>query len=188
MRIGIDLDGVLRDIHTSLCDVWNWKTGIRKTPADFVGWGVHEYLEVEKAGMTTEEFYHWWFNNDYVYLLATVIPGSQEGVKQLASKWDLVLVSSQPTAIARQRSIAFVDAHFPKMFKAIYFGSDKSWVRLDAMIDDAVHNLKPNVARHRVLFDQPWNQDAPSDIYRARNWQEVVDYFFGRRLDKHHKT
>ena len=180
MIIGIDMDGVLRDICTPLCDVWHKKTGILKTPADLVGWDCHEYLEVEKAGMTAEEFYDWWFNSNHIYALASVIPGSQESVVRLAKKHDLILVSDQSTPNARIWSLRFADRYFLGMFKAMYFGSDKSLVYLDAMIDDAVHNLKPNVARHRVLFDRPWNQDAPDDIYRAKDWQDVLDYFFGR--------
>jgi 5'(3')-deoxyribonucleotidase len=183
MKIGIDLDGVLRDIHTPLCDIWYRNTGIRKSPTDLVGWNCHQYLEVEKAGMTAEEFYQWWFNSNYIYALATVIPNSQDAIAQLAEKHDLILVSSQPTPNARLWAIKFVDRYFLGMFKAMYFGSDKSLVYLDAMVDDAVHNLKPNVARHRVLFDQPWNQDAPRSIYRARDWRSVLDYFLGRRWE-----
>lgn len=130
--------------------------------------------------MTAEEFYEWWFNSNHIYALASVIPKSQDAVAQLAKGHQLILVSSQPTPSARLWALKFVDRYFLGMFKAMYFGNDKSLVYLDAMIDDAVHNLKPNAARFRVLFDQPWNQDAPSDVYRAKGWQDVLDYFFGR--------
>jgi len=179
MKIGIDLDGVLRDIITPLCNAWMWKTGIVKTPADVLGWGIHLYLEIEKAAMSPNDFYEWWFNNEHVYASATVIPGSQNATTQLAVDHRLLLVSSQPTATARLCSIKFVDYHFPGKFDAIFFGGDKSLVYLDAMVDDGIHNLEPNVARHRILFDQPWNQNAPSDIYRAKGWQGVLDYIYG---------
>jgi len=183
MKIGIDLDGVLRDIVTPLCRLWKSKTGISKTPDDILGWGIHLYLEIEKAAMSPNDFYQWWFNYRLVYTLARTIPGSQDAVARLATDHKLILVSSQPTPNAKLWSLSFVYTHFPDKFDAIFFGGDKSLVYLDAMIDDGIHNLEPNVARHRILFDQPWNQDAPSDIYRAKGWQGVLDYIYGRRWE-----
>jgi len=183
MIVGLDLDGVLRNLHASLCKRWYAKTGINKIPTDILGWDTHKYLEIERAGMTAEEFYQWWFNNDDIYRLALPIRGSKNGVAQLAKKFELILVSDQTTATAMLRSIEFVDHCYPKMFKTIHFGSDKSLIYLGAMIDDGLHNLALNVARHRVLFAQPWNQQGvPSDIHRARGWQGVLDYFFGKEM------
>jgi len=125
------------------------------------------YLEIEKEGILGN------------YTTASIIPGSQDAVAKLALDHELLLVAARLTPSDRVWSMSFVDSHFPDKFGAMFFGNDKSLVYLDAMIDDGIHNLKPNVARHRILFGQPWNQNAPAELYRVKSWPEILYYFNG---------
>lgn len=192
MRIGVDLDGVLRDILTPLCNLWERKTGISKTAADIVSWDLHQYMELDKAEMTADEFYKWWFSSHFIYGAAKPIPGSQEAIATLAEKHELIVVSNQPTLIAKRWSGGFLITYFPGRFSEVRFVSDKASVRVDALVDDGIHNLAGHPARHPVLFDQPWNRDESQwpgyrptgwgiPAYRARGWDDVVNYFCGRQ-------
>jgi len=159
--------------------MWHYAMGVYVRPSELIDWGAHKFMRLDSVGWTEEQFYDWWFNNYMIYALATVIPGSHDALRKIGADHRLILVTSQPTLMARRMALDFVDKYFPDMFEAMYFGPDKSVVELDVLIDDGPHNLSPSQhAPRKILFDQPWNRSYESLlIFRAYGWIGVLKYF-----------
>lgn len=172
--IGIDLDGVLRDLHTPICKRWFAKTGIEKTPEDIYNWDWYTYLEGEKAGLSREEFVRWYRNIPQIYLEAALIFESEKYVPMLAEKHDLILATAQLTPIARRGSLEWVEHFFPNCFKAIFIGEDKGLLELDVLIDDYWRNLNLSYTWAGILFDQPWNRHV-TGYRRVKSWREIAE-------------
>lgn len=170
--IGIDLDGVLRDLHAPICKWWFLKTGIKKTPEDIHDWDWYTYLEGERGGLSREEFYRWYRNESVVYQEAVPIFESTKYVSILARKYDLILATVQLSPCARKCSLEWVEHFFPNCFKAIFMGEDKGLLELDILIDDYWQNLDLSCTWTGILFDQPWNRHIMG-YRRIKSWREI---------------
>jgi 5'(3')-deoxyribonucleotidase len=175
MIIGIDCDGVLRNIHAPLLKHWAEKTGIQVQYLEIQDWGIHSFMRIEEAGMSAPEFYDWWFNNYAIYAEALPISGSTEYVRKLSRLHTLILVSSQPTALMKSMTLDFVETYYRDCFSGIYFGGDKSLIMLNTMIEDSPRNLEQMSVKHKILFWQPWNASATGDWQRVQIWRECYE-------------
>ena len=66
MIIGVDIDGVIRDIHTPTLEWWESQTGIKKTIEDIKGWNIAMWLDVDPDAH--DWFYKEWFTKRSVFL------------------------------------------------------------------------------------------------------------------------
>lgn len=174
MRIGIDIDGVLRDLHQPLLDAWYRLTGIHKTKADITKWEIHECLECEKAGYPAAEFYEWWLTNRALMRFAPVIPDCVTALTVLTKRHELYIVSAPVYPVGRHTTLDWIEDNLPDVWNGIFFGEDKGILQVDALIDDYWVNLDASQAQTKLLFWQPWN--ASQTQYRhVHSWMEILN-------------
>lgn len=156
MRVGVDIDGVIRDFVGSVLKVYK-----RVYPE-------HRILPVNSYGLQPffpdyqgkiSNFY----SVDYageIYGKARVLPGSCEMLRQLQMMGHtVVLVTAQPndgvTDITREWVRFNMIPH-----DELVFATDKSKVDVAILLDDGMHNLKAcEGSRVRpVAWDKSWNK------------------------------
>ncbi|QHT64079.1 hypothetical protein GXP70_22925 [Paenibacillus lycopersici] len=54
-----------------------------------------------------------------------------------------------------------------------YFCGNKSLIHADYLIDDSVRNIKP-FKGHGLLFTNPYNKKAETELARVNSWEEVA--------------
>lgn len=173
MKTGIDIDGVLRDTHAGLFSAWLARTGILKTHEDITDWQIHKFMDIEKAGMTQQEFYEWWFNHHGIAVYSPPMPGSQEAIANLCNDNDLFIVSNQPTLVTRQATLTWLHHNFSGVeWAGIFFSGHKDVINLDVMIDDYHKNLDASTTKYKILFSRPWNY-AVSGYHRMESWEAL---------------
>lgn len=119
-----------------------------------------------------------------LYRYGHVISGAIQGVQALNNLGDVYVITSRPKMAVHDTLtwLAFMFDKSPLAGVTIQSnGQKKSQANPvpDVYIDDAVHvvnEILDNTQSRVVLFDQPWNQDAPLShrLYRAVGWTEVV--------------
>lgn len=171
MIIGIDIDGVIRDIHTPTLAWWKNKTGVEKTIEDIKGWNIAMWLGADPDAH--EQFYREWFSSRSIFLWSDPIPGAIEGLRKLSDKNEIFLITSQH-GTTKLMTVKWVMDHIATdVYDAIVLVSDKSLIKTDVMIDDALHNLLGHPAEIKLLYDQPWNRHE--DIFeRVMNWEGIL--------------
>jgi 5'(3')-deoxyribonucleotidase len=196
--IAVDVDDVLAANAEAFVEYSNAKWGTSLKPADYdehwaVIWGIdqddHEELEkraVEFLTHTTPKYKHF--------------PEAEEALRRLSENYDLVVVTSRRAAMSAD-TLAWIDEHFPRIFKKVHFAG--IW---DKMAEDRINITKAEVVKQvgagYLIDDQPkhciaaaeagiksilfgdykWNRGTKltPNMVRAKNWQEVLEYFDGK--------
>jgi len=162
MIIGIDVDGVLLDIQSPWIAKYNHISGDCLQYNDITQWRMADIVIPEYAlsiyDMRTPDLY---------YIALPICSSQYATIKLISMGHQLVCVSHDRRSHANAKGHA-IRRHFPWIADITITGADKSIVKCDVLIDDAVHN-KPD-----ILFDQPWNR-SDTDIPRAESWISVVN-------------
>ena len=168
MKILVDLDGVLADIHTPWIGMYNAEYHDNLRLRDITKWDMHKIVKPECG----KKIYNYLDNID-LYPRTFPIPGSQNGVKKLQELGTVIFVTSG-FFVAKVKWLSdhgyLLDENW-KFSKEVVVCSRKDLIKGDIIIDDCQDNL----ARfsNRILFDQPWNR--MSKYPRAHNWEEVIE-------------
>lgn len=171
MTIGIDVDGVLRDMVTGLqrqytrdypdhvmLPVTEW--GLEKFFP--IGDGIWDYLFKERAYEIFEQG-------------SPEISGGFSMMARLRSMGhSLIIVTKQPSG-NEKFTLAWLEKHSAP-FDGFCVVPHKGLLRLDVMLDDYEKNLKQvaAVGTVAVCFDQPWNQAWQGK--RVHTHKEFTDF------------
>lgn len=171
MIIGVDIDGVIRDIHTPTLQWWEEQSGIKKTLDDIKGWNIATWL-----GVNPDEhdwFYKAWFSEQSIFLWSKPIPGAIAGLRKLSEENEILLITSQHGA-TKLMTVKWVMDHIAaEGYDAIILTSNKDLIKTDVLIDDAPHNLLGHPAGIKLLYDQPWNRKET--LYeRVIGWDDIL--------------
>lgn len=118
---------------------------------------------------------------------------SQDALRALTQRYDVVVVTSR-WQDWEQDTLAWLQRHYPDVFKGIHFANSITWNRGDkhnkaaicqrlgavAFIDDSLDNVQEVAATGipSLLFgDYPWNQadELPENVQRVKDWNEVLE-------------
>lgn len=165
MKILVDVDGVLADIHTVWLGKYNADYRDRLALRDITRWEMHELVKPE-CGM---KIYDYLSDEDF-YRRAFVIPGALAGVDALRQLGDVLFLTAGffMHKVKWLADNGFICGDW-RFSKDVIICQDKSNVRGDILIDDYPGNLQ---GFHGILFDQPWNRNAAAA--RAVGWADVV--------------
>lgn len=194
--IAIDLDDVLGAENEAVRLFANERYGLNHAPEDYLAdgdygsywegiWRVDEteakkrYEEYVAAG---GKYHH------------ELIPGTEDAVIMLKQHYELVIVTVRGNRHI-EATKKWVQRHFPDVFKGIEFvplwdTADKKATKASIcekigasyLIDDHIGHcrLAAEAGIQCLLFgDYGWNRkvDLPPRVVRARDWQEVLEYF-----------
>jgi 5'(3')-deoxyribonucleotidase len=134
------------------------------------------------------------FSKEMDLLDVKPLSGSEESIKTLSFKYDLIIVTARNQEMQTQTE-KWLDMWFPKMFSQIYFTGhffdqtpkNKAYycgqVKAKAVIDDSISNCNECLSledlRIYLFGNYPWNQSNNLDpkITRLLDWPALVQEF-----------
>lgn len=197
--IAVDIDDVLADSAKGLVEYSNKKWGTHLTPDDYddhwaLMWGVDEQ-EAEKRAV---EYIH----KDMPGIVAKYSHDEEAEpvLRQLSRNYKLIIVTSRRRAIEKD-TLEWLEDRYAGLFEETHFAgiwedlSEGLYKRLSKTKGDLLKSIKADY----LIDDQPkhcvsaaeqgitailfgnyrWNRDVElrPNMVRAKNWQEVLDYF-----------
>ena len=187
MRIGIDADGVLRDLIGHLAhhitDNHPEYANQISTPTswDWVDW---------LPFWTEDETEKYVFEDNYIDLFGIDCPPIKSSVEDwpIIKKWakdndhELVLVSAQ-----RKQTRELTDIwleHYNFDFKEKYYTNKKHLVNVDILIDDSPEKIKKFKNQSimngvPIVYKQPWNTKTQINRISINRLREITSLVFG---------
>ena len=188
MRIGIDCDGVLRDLITCITDT------VKETHpqhADKIleptSWDWEQWLPF----WTEEETEKYVFEDNFLDFFGVECPAIQSSIEDwpklrawaIENGHELCLVSAQ-----REHCIEPTEAWLQRWgfigFDEIHFTKQKYLVDVDFLIDDSpdklddFHNKSVNGGR-AICMKQTWNKDCHNEYISINRLSEIITKVFG---------
>lgn len=175
MIIYLDLDQILNDLVPKTLALYNTRTGKNISPSDITTYSFSECLPKEDA----DGIYQLFKEQELWYSLEP-LPHSQWGVETLVNMGHDVFIATATYEEDFNWKIEWIDTYFPMIdTKNIIRINHKSLLKGDILIEDRLESLIQSGCE-RICLDYSYNRskskDAVYDIYRARNWKEIVNY------------
>lgn len=199
--IAVDIDDVLSAFARGFTDFSNKKWGTNLEPDDYnehwaVVWGIDEQ-EAKKRGDVIHK------NASEIISGLSHDPNARRVLVELAKKYNLVIVTSRRRAIQKD-TLEWLNNHFKGIFLEIHFAG--IWDDLEKPLEERIKATKADVIKqigaNYLVDDQPkhcfaateagitsvlfgdyrWNRDVKlrKNMFRAKTWQEVLEFFHGR--------
>ena len=186
MVIGVDIDGVLNDLHTPWLKLYNDLANDNLKIEDVKSYDIAKYT---KPGFDKKQFYTL-LDTPGLFRNAPVLEGAQEGIQHLLDYKHTVLIISAfyPSLIACAEKTEWLQEHFPMLDlrNCLIFTKAKHYIKMDMLIDDCAENLYKLTSpeeiggTYGVLFSKPYNmnEDFGGSLdftrFRVDNWKEIV--------------
>jgi 5'-nucleotidase len=175
MRILVDVDGVVADIHSIWLKMYNVDYNDSMTVHDIIKWEMHELVKPE-CGTKIYDY----LKQPEFYLPIPVIKDALWGVWKLREDHEVIFVTSGffSQKVEWLSGNGFLSGECAlssekwRTAKDVVITSDKSLIRGDCLIDDYPENLR-NFTGAKLLFDSPWNRSI-SEFPRVMDWDDVI--------------
>ena len=170
MKIGIDIDGVIRDLLGKVEEIYfreyPYHKLIRKDTYDISLW-----FPIGK------EIYKFVFEtySKEIYTQSQVYKNAREFMVKLRKNGKVILVSSQPEKKLEELTKKWLEIKkIP--YDELIFTKDKSEFIGDCLLDDCTANLERAAkagSSKPICFDRPWNQDW--DGLRIKSYDKFLE-------------
>jgi 5'(3')-deoxyribonucleotidase len=171
-RICVDMDEVMADTLAEHLRRYNQTFDEDVTPEDLTGKALWEVTPIDRQ----QQLRAFLDAHDFFEDLA-VIPGSQEVLKSLTSRFE-VFIATQAMTVPNSLGPKWrwLQRHFPFIPPTHYvFCGNKSILRADFLIDDLPRNLL-RFEGQGLLYSAPHNLKATGFV-RVNDWREVAEFF-----------
>jgi 5'(3')-deoxyribonucleotidase len=171
-RIAIDMDDVIADTIGHYLRLYNADFGRNLQREDLNG--KHVFASVPPEDVPRVRQY---FQKESFFSEIDVMPGSQEVVKALASRYEVfVATAAMEVPDSFTPKFRWLQQHFPFVAaNNIVFCGDKSIIHADFLIDDNVRHFA-RFQGEGILFTAPHNGHE-TRWRRVNGWQEVRALF-----------
>ncbi|HUQ66410.1 MAG TPA: hypothetical protein VM101_09655 [Flavitalea sp.] len=168
-RIAVDMDDVIADTIDKFAEIYRHEHKIELTPEILHGKEIREVLPAELKHTISE-----YINAPGFFRHISVMPRSQEIVKELSGRYEVYIVSA---AMEFKNSLIdkyeWLAEHFPFIpWTHIIFCGHKI-VNVDVIIDDRIRNFAAFSGR-KLLYSSPHNM-LVEGFERVSTWDEVAD-------------
>lgn len=167
----IDMDSVIVDLMSEWYRRYNRDYQDDLTVERVVDWDAQSYVKRE-CGAKIYDYLH----EPGLFLNLKPLPYAIEVLERLAKRFDILVVTSSPSAVAYREKEEWVLRHLPFVGRQnLIFAHRKDLIRGDLLFDDAPHNLQGFLATGRVAvaMDYPYNRNVP--CLRVSGWLEFED-------------
>lgn len=188
LNIGLDLDDVLIDFNTALCDFHNREYGTNLSRDDIKTWHLEKVwnCNLEEAIARIFDFYH-----SSELEEAKPVEGAVEVVSRLSKGNNLHIVTSRSDTV-KNKTLEWVEKYFPFLVDSVnftnHFDRDSKESKAEVCIkmgikifvEDApihVEDLSTHIEKV-YLFDAPWNRsykDIPKNVKRMSSWKDIEE-------------
>ena len=176
MNIFVDIDDVLIDT----CKKWvNWLNEHYNTNVkyeDIKQWDLTKAF----PGLSEDQIYGPLYKEDF-WKTVEPIEGAVLGLAELMAENKVYLLSASHWANVTFKIKHCIKKYFPYVkANRMIFCWNKSLIYGDVLIDDNPENLIQCNCKHKIIFDQPHNNDwdeylACSNCFRCNSWEKVVE-------------
>lgn len=182
--VKLDVDGVIRDIVTPMCYIFNEQFNMSIKPEDIDEYDVEEFfgkyhkLDPQKDGASTysEYFFKEWAGVVF-YNWAKCYKGVKEAIDKLhdTGLFRIIIVTKQYGTINKKRCLDFLDRE-NIYYDDICFVDEKTLINGDVIIDDNPEFLNmEDLTITRICIDKPYNREKCFCDYRVKDLSEAVD-------------
>jgi len=182
IRIGIDVDGVLRDFDTKTMEI------IKELYPDKILSEVTSGWDFPNVDIDAKELSKLWREThcEEIYREAPLMPGVKEEFKLLKEWGRTQRPGYQYAVVTAQMPYNTCHTHYWLgkhyfNFLEVYVTNHKHKVDIDILIDDSPKNYEKWVEAGRdetayILFDRPYNQEVPATnrIYKLSDLIEIL--------------
>jgi 5'(3')-deoxyribonucleotidase len=189
MKIAVDLDEVLGDFVGTFLRWYNHNGYQPKlTKEDIVKYHFKDLIGMPE-GEELAMMYRFFDDGE----IANIQPmaGAQAGVKQLAERHELYVVSGRQSRL-QQETEQWVEKYFPNIFQGVYLANQYSLdggpvldkgtmckeLGCEVLIDDGSQHVEPVTAMgvRVIILNHLWNEyhRLPASVLRADSWEEIV--------------
>ena len=172
--IKIDIDGVLRDMLSTMCDIYNETYNESIKPSDVKEYDVDKTFTkcYEIDGMSAKYF----FFNEYSYDLcaySNIINYAKEAMDILHDLgYYIIIVSYQKDYNNKHDTLVWLDEH-NIYYDSICFTDRKDLIHGDIIVDDNPEFLNIcNDNEEKILIDAPYNKNEN----RYKRFNSLYDY------------
>jgi 5'(3')-deoxyribonucleotidase len=179
MRIGIDIDGCVRDIHSKLIQVYKREMGKDHWCDEQEKWKKYEISPHFSIG---DGIYDFWFYTHAEEIYTKSLPFSD--VSQISSLitfgHDIIILTDQPNPKTREYTLQWINEYLP--YNEIHFTDKKHLISCDIYLDDSPYHLREfkNRMLDYVIMNRSWNQNIGGD--RVKDLTEFKEMIVGARL------
>ncbi len=174
-RLLCDVDEVLADFQTPMCEARFDLYGRRAHPEDCEGWDCFSIMtDYERRGVFATICRPGWCAG------LQPKPGAQDAIQELRGICDVYAVTSHfagaPTWVHERD--AWLRDHFGFERRHIIHTSAKFMVKGDALLDDNPNHVRQWLAEHPglgMLWHIPNTRKLGYDDIRVRSWAEVIE-------------
>lgn len=161
--LAIDIDGVCGDLHKVWIDAYNADYEDCLTEHDIYQWDMAGFVKED----CDKKIYNYLFDANIICNVP-LYPGTYNALAELSKQHHIVLI----TAMEHPERIRWIRDKLPHIQDAV-IAKDKSILKADIIVDDAVHNLDASIAPIKILWTRPWNT-AENRFPRVKSWKELV--------------
>lgn len=178
MLIGVDIDGVLVDSPVKIVDYINERLPLNLSIKDIKSYFIEDALP---------EQYRWIvnvaFKDSDFWRTVDMVDGAAKTLEKLYNEGEtfFFVTSSLPENVRKKikhlsRNLTFFPAEYIE-YNTINI-QQKQLLKLDCLIDDALHNLTGKREYKSICIDMPYNQHSGNEpnFYRAKDWNEVYKH------------
>lgn len=180
ISVKVDVDGVIRDIFTPMCNLYNSTFGVSINPDDVKDYNVEVSFPLirEKLGKSAFE---WFFvdNADEIFLYSKPFPKVAEALRKLREYGaHVMIVTWQHTYGNKVRTLKFLERNGIE-YDDILFTKEKWRIEADYIIDDNPKFLFDKEEKSiKIMVDAPYNRQSPMKPkgIRVDNLSEAIKF------------
>lgn len=177
MLIGFDLDGVIVDSPQKVCLYINKRLDLNLTMNDFKTYCMEDALPPKYRWIVETAF-----KDSALWKEVKLIDGAYDIIQRL---WDegheiYFITSSLPENLKKKighlaRNLSFMPYDY--VWKHTINTQCKQLIKVDVLVDDALHNLTGDRDYFSICMDMPYNQTTEiiPNFTRVKNWDEIYD-------------
>jgi uncharacterized HAD superfamily protein len=180
-RLGIDIDGVIRDLYIPLKKMFQkeFEGFIRvKDISDWNDYRIHKFFYLHGEPIKEQQFKYYWFVKfaKEIYLdKSKPYSHAVKYINDLYANYQIILISSQPNSQTMKYTLEWLDK-YAILYDELHFTQygQKEKVKCDLYLDDSPSEITA-LRKHNEnawYFDQPWNRttETPSSDFMQRVW------------------
>lgn len=186
MVIKVDIDGVLRDLVSGICDVYNSTFDQDVKPTDITDYSINKFFPLvkEKFNMLPTDFFFVNKGEEVFKNKALPFDKVKKDMQRLIDEGhEVVICSWQFTHRNRVATLEWLE-NWKIPFSDICFTKNKWLIGSDVIIDDNPAFLSdPMENGHKIIVTQPYNTDYDEEgVIRVNSFTEAVDIILSNYL------
>ena len=187
--VKIDVDGVLRDIFTPMCELYNHKCLENISVSDIHSYNVDEtFSKLKELDIKNVSDFFFKDNSKTLFLDSKPYPYVQESLLRLKENGCKIVISTwQLNTDNKILTLKFLqENNIP--YDDICFSKDKWIVKSDFIIDDNPEFITDEREKaKKILIDMPFNRSINrKDVVRVNNISDAVDIIISQNRHKYY--